>query len=78
MRLRSESFLPSSLRCGRSRYRPRGAGPTYRNPISASFADTFADPSIIEAKDGWWYAYSTADPLREGGDAGHHAHRPDS
>ena len=37
----------------------------YRNPISRSFADTFADPAIIEAKDGWWYAYSTADPLRE-------------
>ncbi len=39
---------------------------TYQNPVSRSFADTFADPSIIEAKDGWWYAYSTADPLRAG------------
>ena len=39
---------------------------TYQNPVSASFADTFADPSLIEAKDGWWYAYSTADPLRSG------------
>ncbi len=36
------------------------------NPVSQSFADTFADPSIIQAKDGWWYAYSTADPLRAG------------
>jgi len=39
---------------------------TYVNPVSRSFADTFADPSIIEGKDGWWYAYSTADPLRAG------------
>lgn len=45
---------------------PAGAGPDYRNPVSASFADTFADPSVIQAKDGWWYAYSTADPLRAG------------
>jgi beta-xylosidase len=43
---------------------------TYRNPVSASFADTFADPSVIQAKDGWWYAYSTADPLRAGDDPG--------
>ncbi|GAA1437079.1 hypothetical protein GCM10009616_38150 [Microlunatus lacustris] len=49
------------------------AGPatdTYRNPVSRSFADTFADPSVIEAKDGWWYAYSTADPLRAGDEPG--------
>ena len=43
---------------------------TYENPVSRSFADTFADPSIIEAKDGWWYAYSTADPLRAGDEPG--------
>ena len=43
---------------------------TYQNPVSRSFADTFADPSIIEAKDGWWYAYSTADPLRAGDEPG--------
>ncbi|RCK69483.1 glycoside hydrolase family 43 [Desertihabitans brevis] len=40
--------------------------PRHTNPVSASFADTFADPAVIEGKDGWWYAYSTADPLREG------------
>src|SRR4051794_37278611 len=40
--------------------------PTYVNPISKSFADTFADPSIIHAKDGKWYAYATTDPLRQG------------
>lgn len=40
--------------------------PVVRNPISASFADTYADPAVIEGKDGWWYAYATADPLRAG------------
>ncbi len=40
------------------------------NPASGSFADTFADPSIIHAKDGWWYAYSTADPLKQGDELG--------
>lgn len=52
---------------------PAGAAPRteeIRNPISASFADTFADPAVIQAKDGWWYAYSTADPLREGDEPG--------
>jgi arabinan endo-1,5-alpha-L-arabinosidase len=39
---------------------------TYRNAVSKSFGDTFADPSVIQGKDGWWYAYSTADPLRAG------------
>lgn len=43
-----------------------GGAPKISNPVSRSFADTFADPSIIHAKDGWWYAYSTADPLRAG------------
>ena len=41
-------------------------GDTYTNPVSKGFADTFADPSIIKAKDGYWYAYGTSDPLREG------------
>jgi arabinan endo-1,5-alpha-L-arabinosidase len=39
---------------------------TYTNPVSRGFADTFADPSVIRAKDGFWYAYGTTDPLREG------------
>jgi arabinan endo-1,5-alpha-L-arabinosidase len=43
---------------------------TFTNPVSKSFADTFADPSIIHAKDGWWYAYSTADPLKAGQEPG--------
>src|SRR4051794_816576 len=44
----------------------RSTDTTYTNPVSASFADTFADPSVIRGKDGWWYAYGTTDPLREG------------
>lgn len=39
---------------------------TYTNPVSKDFADTFADPAIIKAKDGYFYAYGTTDPLREG------------
>jgi len=38
----------------------------YTNPVSAGFADTFADPAVIRGKDGYWYAYGTTDPLREG------------
>ena len=53
-----------------------GAGPgTYTNPVSREFADTFADPAVIKAKDGFWYAYGTTDPLREG--EGSPAHHPD-
>ena len=29
---------------------------TYRNPVSKTFAETFADPSVIKAKYGYWYA----------------------
>jgi arabinan endo-1,5-alpha-L-arabinosidase len=39
---------------------------TYRNPVSRSFADTYADPDVVRGKDGWWYAYATTDPLRSG------------
>ena len=39
---------------------------TYTNPVSEDFADTFADPSIVKAKDGYWYSFGTSDPLREG------------
>lgn len=37
------------------------------NPVSRSFADTWADPSVIRGVDGWWYVYATSDPLRAGG-----------
>jgi beta-xylosidase len=46
-------------------------GTAYTNPVSKGFADTYADPSLIRAKDGWWYAYGTSDPLNEG-EAGRH------
>ncbi|MFB9236551.1 family 43 glycosylhydrolase [Plantactinospora siamensis] len=48
---------------------PASAAPEparYRNPVTASFSDTFADPVVIRGQDGWWYAYATSDPLREG------------
>lgn len=49
---------------------PALAGPDwpirYANPVSASFADTFADPVVVRGHDGFWYAYGTTDPLREG------------
>ncbi|MEV5633803.1 family 43 glycosylhydrolase [Micromonospora tulbaghiae] len=38
----------------------------YRNPVSAGFADTFADPVVVRGDDGLWYAFGTSDPLREG------------
>jgi arabinan endo-1,5-alpha-L-arabinosidase len=41
-------------------------GPTYTNPVSRDFADTFADPAVVRGPDGWWYAYGTSDPLRSG------------
>jgi arabinan endo-1,5-alpha-L-arabinosidase len=44
----------------------QAAPATYTNPVSRDFADTFADPAVIKAKDGYWYAYGTTDPLREG------------
>jgi len=38
----------------------------YVNPVSTTVpADTFADPSVIRGKDGYWYAYGTSDPLCE-------------
>jgi beta-xylosidase len=46
--------------------RAQETGDTYTNPVSRDFADTFADPAVIKAKDGYWYAFGTSDPLREG------------
>lgn len=45
---------------------PRVERTSYTNPVSKGFADTFADPSVIRGLDGWWYAFGTSDPLREG------------
>jgi arabinan endo-1,5-alpha-L-arabinosidase len=46
-------------------------GTVYRNPVSRSFADTYADPDVVRGRDGWWYAYATSDPLRTGETAPH-------
>lgn len=43
---------------------------SYTNPVTADFADTYADPAIIRGKDGYWYLYATSDPLVEGGEFG--------
>ncbi len=43
------------------------ASTTYRNPVTKSFADTYADPDVVRGRDGWWYAYATSDPLKSGG-----------
>lgn len=43
---------------------------TFHNAVSDSFSDTYADPSAIRGKDGWWYTYATSDPLRSGGEHG--------
>jgi arabinan endo-1,5-alpha-L-arabinosidase len=45
--------------------RAEGTG-RFTNPVSAGFADTFADPVVVPGGDGFWYAYGTSDPLREG------------
>ncbi|MFG2054596.1 family 43 glycosylhydrolase [Micromonospora sp. NPDC048930] len=47
---------------------PADPGPParYANPVSARFADTFADPAVVRGDDGLWYAFGTSDPLREG------------
>ena len=44
--------------------------PTYRNAVSDAFSDTYADPAVIQGKDGWWYTYATADPLVSDGPFG--------
>jgi arabinan endo-1,5-alpha-L-arabinosidase len=41
------------------------------NPVSQSFADTYADPTVIRGQDGFWYAYATTDPLRSGEGTAH-------
>jgi arabinan endo-1,5-alpha-L-arabinosidase len=43
---------------------------TITNPISSPFADTYADPSILRGHDGYYYAYATSDPLRDGDEPG--------
>lgn len=37
--------------------------PTYSNPVGGDAIPNFADPSVIRGRDGYWYAYATADPM---------------
>ncbi|MGH9161795.1 MAG: family 43 glycosylhydrolase [Vicinamibacteraceae bacterium] len=55
------ALLVSATATGMSSY---GRRVTTENPISAPFADTYADPALIRGKDGYWYMYATSDPLR--------------
>ncbi|MEV0848882.1 family 43 glycosylhydrolase [Streptomyces sp. NPDC049954] len=43
--------------------RPGQAAATYTNPVTAGTVDTFPDPTTIRAKDGYWYAYGTQNPV---------------
>ncbi|MBM7791360.1 family 43 glycosylhydrolase [Tenggerimyces flavus] len=40
--------------------------PVYTNPVADEASPNFADPSIIRGRDGYWYAYATADPKQAG------------
>ncbi len=63
--------VASATRAGADR-RPTPPS-SYRNPVSAGTVDTFADPSVIHAPDGYWYAYATTDAVRQSaGDATKH------
>jgi arabinan endo-1,5-alpha-L-arabinosidase len=50
---------------------PARAADTYRNPLPTTIpatgdrVETFADPDVIHARDGAYYAYGTTDPLNE-------------
>jgi arabinan endo-1,5-alpha-L-arabinosidase len=58
--------VPSAAPAASAPASSSSATPSYVNPVSKTFADTYADPSVIRGKDGYWYAYGTTDPLREG------------
>jgi regulation of enolase protein 1 (concanavalin A-like superfamily) len=57
--------LPLAAPPGAAAAPPVRATP-YANPVGPGEADTYADPAVIRGKDGWWYAFGTTDPLREG------------
>lgn len=62
-------FLAATLvvtGCARGTEDPHPPAAGISNPVSASFADTWADPSVIRGVDGWWYVYATQDPLKQG------------
>jgi len=53
---------------------PASAGSrSYVNPVSKGAVATFPDPAIIRGKDGWWYAYTSTEPvLAHRGDTSFH------
>jgi len=58
--------LTTAVPASASRMPSAPAHTAYDNAVSDSFSDTFADPSVIRGRDGWWYAYATSDPLKAG------------
>ena len=50
---------------------PASAADRYRNPLPATIpatgdrVETFADPDVIQGRDGAYYAYGTTDPLND-------------
>ncbi|MGI8912161.1 MAG: family 43 glycosylhydrolase [Rubrobacteraceae bacterium] len=50
------------------------AGGSYTNPVSKGTVDTFPDPVSIRAKDGYWYAYTSTEPVLQskGDDSDHY------
>lgn len=62
-----QAYGSSALADERASQADTATGPTYVNPVSRGFADTFADPAVVRGKDGYWYAFGTTDPLRSGG-----------
>lgn len=39
---------------------PHAGAATFENPVAASPPASFADPSVIRGRDGYWYAYTTS------------------
>ena len=50
------SLAMLAVPAGASTESARATQPTYTNAVSKDFADTFADPSLLRGKDGWWYS----------------------
>src|ERR1044072_5527699 len=57
---------------------PASAADRYRNPLRATIpatgdrVETFADPDVIQGRDGAYYAYGTTDPLNDRDPKPHH------
>jgi len=69
-KLLAAACVVAAVAAGTSAATAAPAPVTTTNAISSGFADTFADPSIIQGRDGYWYAYATSDPLVANGPFG--------